>query len=255
MGVEAARAALHRLGDQGGCPASCWFATSHPPLMDKGNASSIAAAIGLSDDAGADHIGGSIRSGFAALRAAASLAEPSLTVLSDMRCGRPGSDDEVNGGDAAAAFAFGPDACAEIAATASVSSPVMDRWRSEGDVGTTTWDDRWVAEHQVPLMERAAGEALKRAGLAIGDIAAVVVSAPSQRVEASVLARLGSQVPNDSRSRIGYTGTADVGLRLAAAARCSVAWPAPPRCHRRRRRRRARDPDHAANRGDSTSHV
>ena len=255
MGVEAARAALHRLGDQGGCPASCWFATSHPPLMDKGNASSIAAAIGLSDDAGAYDIGGSIRSGFAALRAAASLAEPSLTVLSDMRCGRPGSDDEVNGGDAAAAFAFGPDACAEIAATASVSSPVMDRWRSEGDVGTTTWDDRWVAEHQVPLMERAAGEALKRAGLAIGDIAAVVVSAPSQRARG---VRAGStRLTGAQRQPFPHRLHRHRRRRPAARrrARCSVAWPAPPRCHRRRRRRRARDPDHAANRGDSTSHV
>lgn len=215
MAVEASRALVASSAVE---PASCWFATSHPPMFDRGNAAILAAAVGLDDEIGAYDTGGSIRSGIAALRAAASQSEPSIAALSDVRFGRPGSDDEASGGDAAAAFAFGPDPLVEIVAQASVSSPVMDRWRAEGDIGSSTWDDRWTAEHQVPLVERVITEALKRAGISESDLAAAVISCPSARAEAQLVKRLG--VPareGDPRAAIGYSGTADVGVRLSAA--------------------------------------
>ena len=216
MGVEAARDAVRTA--HADAIQSCWFATSHPPLLDRGNAASITAAIGLADTVGSYDTGGSIRSGVATLRAAAAQRAGALAVLADVRFGRPGSDDEVNGGDAAASFAFGPDAVVEIVAHAAVSSPVMDRWRAEGDIGVSTWDDRWTAEHQVPLMVQVATDALKQAGLVEADLAALVVSCPSARAEEQVVQRLGGAVAeSDPRSSIGYCGTADVGLRLVAA--------------------------------------
>jgi 3-hydroxy-3-methylglutaryl CoA synthase/uncharacterized OB-fold protein len=216
MGIEAARAALTDVGPE--TVESCWFATSHPPLLDRGNAASITAAVGLPDNVGSYDTGGSIRSGVATMRAAASQSAGSIAVLADMRFGRPGSDDETNGGDAATAFVFGPDAAVEIVAHASLSSPVMDRWRAEGDVGVSTWDDRWTAEHQVPLMVHVATDALKQAGITETDLAALVVSCPSARAEQQVVKSLGgSVVDSDPRADIGYCGTADVGLRTIAA--------------------------------------
>lgn len=215
MGVEATRAAL---ADIDVAPQSCWFATSHAPMLDRGNAAVLAAAVDLDDSVGAYDTGGSIRSGMAALRAAVGQSAPSIAALSDVRFGRPGSDDEANGGDAAAAFVFGPDPLVEVVAHSTVSSPVMDRWRSEGDVGSSTWDDRWTAEHQVPLVERVVTEALKLAGISESDLSAVVVSCPSARAEAQIIGRLGvSAGVTDPRSAIGYSGAADVGVRLAAA--------------------------------------
>ena len=217
MGVEAARAAVARLSSSADLE-SCWFATSHPPMLDRGNAPAITAAIGLPDAIGSYDTGGSIRSGVATLRAASSQARPSLAVLADVRSGKPGSDDEANGGDAAAAFVFGPDPAVDVIAHASLSSPVMDRWRAEGDVGSSTWDDRWTAEHQVPLMVQAATDVLKAAGVSESDLAGLVVSCPSARVEQQVVKALGGTVvESDPRGQIGYAGTADVGLRTIAA--------------------------------------
>lgn len=214
MAVEAARPLVAPDHDV----ETCWFATSHAPMLDRGNAAVLSAAIGLTDEIGSYDTGGSIRSGIAALRAAASQSGPAIAALSDIRYGRPGSDDEASGADAAAAFAFGPDPLVEIVAQSSVSSPVMDRWRAEGDIGSSTWDDRWTAGHQVPLVERVITEALKQAGISETDLAAAVVSCPSSRAEAQVVSRLG--VPareGDPRPAIGYAGTADVGVRLASA--------------------------------------
>jgi len=215
MGVEATRAALTGLDVS---PESCWFATSHAPMLDRGNAAVLAAAVDLDDTVGAYDTGGSIRSGMAAFRAAVAQSGPALAALADVRFGRPGSDDEANGGDAAAAFVFGPNPLVEVVSHSTVSSPVMDRWRSEGDIGSSTWDDRWTAEHQVPLVERVVTEALKSAGISESDLSVAVVSCPSARAEAQVIARLGVSIGDtDPRSSIGYSGAADVGVRLAAA--------------------------------------
>ncbi|MEQ9162937.1 MAG: hydroxymethylglutaryl-CoA synthase, partial [Ilumatobacter fluminis] len=101
MGVEAARLAVAGL-DSVDAVDSCWFATSHAPMLDRGNAPSITAAIDLPDTVGSYDTGGSIRSGVATLRAASSQAGAAVAVLADVRYGKPGSDDEANGGDAAA---------------------------------------------------------------------------------------------------------------------------------------------------------
>jgi hydroxymethylglutaryl-CoA synthase len=101
MGVEAARRAL----GGGARPASIHFATSSPAYADKTNATAIHAALGLGHDGLAVDLAGSVRCATGAWRAAA--ASGGLAVLSDVRTGRPGSGDEAEGGDGAAAFLFG----------------------------------------------------------------------------------------------------------------------------------------------------
>jgi uncharacterized OB-fold protein len=148
------------------------------------------------------------------MKSAFALSTPSLVLAADMRFGRPGSDDEINGSDGAAALTFGPNPHVECVAMESVSSPVMDRWRSEGDKGSQVWDDRWTADQQVPLMLAVVERVLKTAGIAAGDVAHVVVSASSSKVAAQVLGKLGGGSEANAEP-FGYYGAADIGIKLA----------------------------------------
>src|SRR5262245_42986264 len=107
MGVEAGRAALR--GAPGTAPAGVYFATADPGYLDKTNATSIHAALGLPSSSAAYDMAGSVRSGAGALRAALDAGRPTLAVLSDIRTGLPAGGDEREGGDAAAALLCAPD--------------------------------------------------------------------------------------------------------------------------------------------------
>jgi 3-hydroxy-3-methylglutaryl CoA synthase/uncharacterized OB-fold protein len=210
MGVEAAR----RIALNG--VSNLLFSSTRPPLMDKGNAATMAAVLGLGEEVAAFDLGGAARSTVGCLKLARTSTETTLLVGSDIRFGRPGSDDELNGSDGAFALVVGPYPVVQIGEVASVSSPTMDRWRQEGDVGTQTWDDRWTAEQQIPLMVTAGEAALKAEGLAQSDLTEVVVSAPSAKVSAAVTAKFGGNTALGI-GQFGYFGAADLGIRLASA--------------------------------------
>lgn len=192
------------------------FSTTRPPLMDKGNASTMAAVLGLSDSTGAFDLGGSSRSTVGCLKLARDSKGSTLLVGSDIRFGRPGSDDEVNGSDGAFALTFGKNPKVTIGEMASLSSPTMDRWRSEGDVGTQTWDDRWTAEQQIPLMVSVGETAMQSSGISRDDLAAVIVSSPSSKVNAAVFSKFGGKTALGV-DQFGYFGAADLGIRIATA--------------------------------------
>lgn len=208
LGVEAARAAI---GDR--TPDGLYFATTAPPYLDKTNASAIHAALDLPHDGFAVDLAGSARSASGALRAAE--ATGGLAVLADLRTGLPGSAEEVGSGDGAAAFLFGPadDAGAEILARASVTAEFLDRWRLPGEQTSTQWEERFGLETYTPLIADAAARALAQAGLEQADH--VVVSCPHVKAAATAQKRLGGRIPEEAPA-IGYAGTADPGLRLAA---------------------------------------
>ena len=210
MAVEAAR----RTRGGSGPVDTVMFSTTHPPLLDKGSAATIAAVLDLPAHITAVDMGGSARSTIGCLKSAFALTTPTMVLTSDMRFGRPGSDDEINGSDGAAAFTFGADPHVVLVAMESVSSPVMDRWRSEGDTGSQVWDDRWTADQQVPLMLMVVERVLKTAGIAASDIGGVVVSASSSKVVAQVLGKLGGGGEANVEP-FGYYGSADVGIKLA----------------------------------------
>ena len=110
MAVEAGRAALAGLTGPGAdrdAPRQLFFATSVPAYADKTNATAVHAALRLPADALAVDMAGAVRSGVGALITAAQSPVPAMAVLSDIRTGLPGSTDERDGGDGAAAFVFG----------------------------------------------------------------------------------------------------------------------------------------------------
>ena len=111
MAVAAGRAALAGLTGPGGqpgraCVRQLFFATTVPAYADKTNATAVHAALRLPADALAVDMAGAVRSGVGALVTAAQSAVPAMAVLADIRTGLPGSADERDGGDGAAAFVF-----------------------------------------------------------------------------------------------------------------------------------------------------
>ncbi len=205
MGVEAARRALN-----GARPAALYFATTAPAYADKTNATAIHAALDLGHEGFAVDLAGSVRGAVGALRAAA--ASGGLAVLSDLRSGRPGSSDERDGGDAAAAFLFGEgDGVAEVIGEASATAEFLDRWRAPGASFSMQWEERFGLESYLPLIKDAGARALAAAGIEQADH--VIVSSPHTRAAAAGAKHFGSA---ETAPSIGYSGAADPGVRLAA---------------------------------------
>jgi 3-hydroxy-3-methylglutaryl CoA synthase len=157
MAVEAGRLALK--GAPGVLPRAVYLSTTAPPYLDKTNATAVHAALRLSDDAVAADVSGAVRSGVAALRLALQGNEAALVVGADVRTGLPGSTDEAEGGDAAAAVLVGDDAdgpvLAEHLGGASATVEFLDRWRTPGDIRSKLWEERFGESQYVPLAAAA----------------------------------------------------------------------------------------------------
>ncbi|MCA1843592.1 MAG: hydroxymethylglutaryl-CoA synthase, partial [Actinobacteria bacterium] len=70
LGVEAARRALRALPPGAPQPTALYLDTSDPAYLEKSNAATVHAALGLDPSVVAYDLGGAIRSGVGALRAA-----------------------------------------------------------------------------------------------------------------------------------------------------------------------------------------
>ena len=212
MAVEAARRA-RKAADFS--PASLHFATTAPAYADKTNATAVHAALDLPPEVFAgDHVG-SVRAAVGALRAAA--ADGGLAVLSDIRTGRPGSADEANGGDGAAAFAFGSGdgVIAELVAQASATAEFLERWRAPGASYSQTWEERFGLDVYLPLIREVVAQALRRAGIERPDLA--VVASPHARAARAGMKPLADVLVDGVEARTGNLGAAHLGLLLCEA--------------------------------------
>ncbi len=213
LAVAAGRGALAGPGAGSVRAKSVWFATTSPAYAEKTNASAIHAALGLGTDGFAVDLAGSARSAAGALRAAAT--QPGgLALLADVRVGMPGSADERENADGAAAFLFGPEdeALAVEIASASVTGEFLDRWRAPGDHSARSWEERFGQEMYTPLIQAATAQALAEAGIASADH--VVISCPHTRTAAATRA---AHENSGADLTLGQVGAADLGLRMADA--------------------------------------
>lgn len=213
MGVAATRAALRGSSGAG----SLWFATTRPAYLEKSNAATVAAASGLPEEVAAYDLSGALRGGAGALRAGLSTGD-AVVVASDVRYGLPGSADEAEGADAAAALVVGPDPVAELIGTAALTSEFLDRWRVPGEVRTRTWEERFGVEAYVPLVERIVDDALGRCDLKREQVDHIVLSTPHGR--ARTTARRGFEAARFAAvdaAGLGYAGAADLAVGLAHA--------------------------------------
>ena len=217
MGVAAARRALTE-GDHERTPRSLWFATTQPAYLDKTNAVAIREALHLPAGVEVTDVVGSVRSGLGALRAA--LATQGLLILSDVRTGMPGSEEELSGGDAAVAFTFGsgPAVIACLLASATSTGEFLDRWRAPGQSHSQVWEERFgevaYADHVAAAWEHA----FATTGLQAEAIDHVIVTGLHARARAAATRTLGvgsAALAEDHTAVIGNSGTAHWGVMLA----------------------------------------
>lgn len=210
-GVAAARAAtVAGLG----APAAVLLATTSPVYADRTNATAVHAALALDPQVPATDLGAAARSGIGALTWGA--MHPGLAVLADVRTGRPGSVDEREGGDGAAAFLFADEehgVLARVRGRASATSEFLDRWAAPGERAGHQWEERFGLERYEPLVREVAGRVLAAAALDRADHVVLVSpnSAVRRRAGTLVRGRLST-----GGSPIGHAGCADAGLALAA---------------------------------------
>ena len=219
MAVEAGRLALRPSGVP--TPGRLYFSTPAPAYLDKTNAATVHAALGLSPEAGAYDLCGSVRSAWATLELASLAGErgPVMAVLADLRTGLPGSVDETQGGDGAVAFVLAPEGgVAELAGHAAATDEFLERWRVPGETGSRQWEDRFGEEALVPLARSTFDRALAQAGLTAGDIDHLIVTGLHARAVATLKKALkvpADRVVQDHSGLIGNLGAADAGLALA----------------------------------------
>ena len=211
MAVEAAR----NLGAHQ-APEALWFSTAEPAYLDKTNANAIHTALRLDSQVGAMDVGGAIRSGIGALRAALESNGTILVVSSDVRTGLPTSADESQGGDGAAAALVGDgDVVAEYLGGASATREFLERWRTPGSTRSKTWEDRFGESMYAPLAEQAWNAALKAAD--VTDVDVLCVAGMHARSVARVSKRLGVATTIGLSETVGDTGTSHAMLLLASA--------------------------------------
>lgn len=221
LGVEAARRALAVAGVP--VPEDLFFSTPAPAYLDKTNATTVHAALGLPSRTGAYDLGGSTRSGWATMRLGALTGgrHPTMAVISDLRTGLPGGSEESQSGDGAVAFVFAPEGgVAEVLGHASATDEFLDRWRVPGETASRQWEDRFGEEAYVPLATAAFTSALDHADLAPGDVDHLVVTGLHARAVGSLRRTLGvpaDRVAPDYLMEVGNLGAAQAGLGLADA--------------------------------------
>jgi 3-hydroxy-3-methylglutaryl CoA synthase len=215
MAVEAARQACRRSDVH---PLATYLATTSPAYLDKTNACVVNAALGLDSSAFAMDVAAAVRGGAGALIAAHDAPRPTLVVLSDLRGGLPGSADERDGGDAAAAFLFGEGpGIAEVIAVSSATEEFLDRWRLPAEHASRVWEDRFGEAVYLPLAHAALTDALKAAGVRPQDVGHAVITGTNRRAVARFAREAGftAEVTSDDTLGIGNAGTAQIGLLLA----------------------------------------
>jgi hydroxymethylglutaryl-CoA synthase len=204
-----------------------FFASTTYPFREKQGAALLAKALDLRREARTADLGGSLRAGLDALRAAgdavaAGSARRALVVASDCRLGAPGSGLERSGGDGAAAFLLGTDdAVATLEAFHGVSEEMIDLWRAEGDRFVHSWEERFVVQEGYhPRTVEAVRGLLERTGAKTADFAHVALYAPDDRSHAGVARSLRldpGQLASPLFGRLGNAGCAFAPLLLASA--------------------------------------
>jgi hydroxymethylglutaryl-CoA synthase len=220
MAVEASRRALVAAD---AVPDRVLLATVAPPVLDKTSAAVVHAALRLPVSTAAFDLGTSVRSTLGGLLLALDGTGTTLVAAGDVRVGRAGSAEESGGGDAGAAVLVGEDSpstpvLAEVLATASGTTELVERWRIPGAPASRTWDERFAEVALVPVVADAWGRALADAGISSDEVDLAVVVGSSARLGSAAAKVLRvAQVADDLSSTVGITGSAHPLLCLVAA--------------------------------------
>ena len=204
-----------------------YLATITPPYKDRQDAGIVAAALDVNPDIRTADFAGSSKAGTAALIAGcdavkAGSAKSVIVCSSDCRVAKPGSFEEGNYGDGAAAFVLGDSrVIASLGGSYSVTRDFMDRWRTEDDRFVHSSEDRWIRdEGYTKFIAQAISGLLKKYGLGAKDFAKVVYPCLYVREHAAIGKSLGfqpDQLQQELLTTVGDSGVAHPLMMLIAA--------------------------------------
>lgn len=202
-----------------------FFASTTAPFAEKQSAAVVARALDLGRDVATVDVGGSLRAGTSALRAAfdavrAGSSRAALVVASDCRSGAGPLEAKL--GEAAAAFIVSDgDALATLDSTHAVADEILDVWRAEGDPAPRAWEERFVVKHGARANLVAAVAALaEKTNRAPADYDRAVLYGYDAKEHAALVRALeldAARVEDPLFGKVGNAGAAFVPLLLVAA--------------------------------------
>jgi 3-hydroxy-3-methylglutaryl CoA synthase len=212
---------------EAGPPDAVVFGTTSAPYTEKLGAATVAAVLDLPATARTLDVGGTLRAGTSAVLAAidqvnAGAARRVLVASGECRLGEPESAAEQSFGDAGAAVVVGAEpGMAEVLATHSVAEELMGTWRTSDQSFPRAFPGGFETKvGYQPLLVQAARGVLDKAGVAPGDLAAVVLPMPTPRAPLGVAKALGldpkRQLQDGFWTTVGDTGAVQPLLMLAA---------------------------------------
>jgi 3-hydroxy-3-methylglutaryl CoA synthase len=229
MAVEAARDALGP-GDDRSHVKALIFATTTGAFSDRLNAGIVAAALTLDPAVGASDVTGSQKAGVAALSTALSVvrgvpkdADVSVLVAAaDKRRTRAASTQELEYGDAAAAFVVGArDTLADWLGGATSTVDFVDHFRGADSAFDYNWEERWIRDEGFakivpPVIDRA----LKSANVKPEDVDVFILPSTFKGVADSIAKKLKLKpeaVRDNLAAQVGEAGCAHALLMFAHA--------------------------------------
>lgn len=225
MAVEAARDALGPEDEARSGIESAIFASTTAPFADRQNAGILAAALTLAPSIISADVTGSQRCGLTALGQALDAARGGKRVLvavGEHRRARAASPQELDFGDAAAAFVVDADgAAAEFLGRGAITEDFVDHFRGADAAFDYAWEERWIRdEGVVKLVPPAVRAALEEAGLSPADVDHFCFPSVFVGMGASLAKTLGIRpeaVRDTLGAQLGEAGCAHGSLMLAHA--------------------------------------
>ncbi len=204
-----------------------YMATTTAPYRERQDAGIVAAALDLKGDVRTADFTDSSKAGTAALIAGCDAvkgasAKSVMVCASDCRVAKPGSFEEGNYGDGAAAFVIGDSqVIAALGGNYSVSRDFTDRWRAEDDRFVHTAEDRWIRDEGYTKFPAEAIQGLfKKYNLSAKDFAKVIIPCLYVREHGAIGKSCGfkpEQIQPEILTTVGDSGAAHSLMMLVAA--------------------------------------
>ncbi|AYV47789.1 3-hydroxy-3-methylglutaryl CoA synthase [Caulobacter flavus] len=225
MAVEAARDALGVEDEGRAAIEGAIFASTTAPFADRQNAGILAAALTLEPTIASADVTGSQRCGLTALGQALDAAASGRRVLvavGEHRRARAASPQELDFGDAAAAFVVSPDgAAAEFLGRGTVTDDFVDHFRGADAAFDYAWEERWIRDEGiVKLVPPAIRAALDAAGVDAAQVDHFCFPSTFAGMGATLAKTLGIRpdaVRDTLAAQLGEAGAAHGPLLLAHA--------------------------------------
>ena len=204
-----------------------YFASTTHPYAEKSSASMIAAVCDLRNDVATADYSNTPKAGSNALRTAidavkAKSARQVIVTAADCRNGYPKSDQEQLFGDAAAAVLIGENGIiAELVATYSVNTEIIDVWRNDGERYVNYGEGRFITDKgYTTAMTQAVKGVLKKTGMKPEEFQKIVLSTPGLKDSIAVAKKTGlapEQLQDSFMMQVGDCGAAQALFGLAGA--------------------------------------